>query len=222
MAQNGSRWRVPDRRYRSGYRLTPEGRRARTKWAWLIIGWFAVIIVFPAIGNGVVPLIATVALIVYAAIRISANRRVTVEISSGPPPPPVAPIGMKWNPAPGWPVPPPDWFPPLGWQPPPDWPTPPADWEWWVPDFEAPIGERRTRRTIPQDIKIAVAARDQGRCRCTAYPCHGHAGRCNSATNLHYDHVIPWSGGGTDTIQNLQLLCGPCNLRKGADDIPVG
>jgi hypothetical protein len=23
-------------------------------------------------------------------------------------------------------------------------------------------------------------------------------------------------------VANIQLLCGPCNRRKGADDIPVG
>ena len=53
-------------------------------------------------------------------------------------------------------------------------------------------------------------------------PCGGHIGRCNSTVDLHCDQVIPWSQGGLDTVQNLQLLCGPCNRVKGADDIPVG
>jgi hypothetical protein len=74
---------------------------------------------------------------------------------------------------------------------------------------DAPTGERNSR-VIPQDVKIAVAARDGGRCR-----------QCGSSQDLHFDHVIPWSKGGANTVNNIQLLCGPCNRRKGADDIPV-
>jgi hypothetical protein len=74
----------------------------------------------------------------------------------------------------------------------------------------APVGERNTR-SIPQDVKIAVAVRDGGRCR-----------QCGSTAELHFDHVIPWSKGGANTVANIQLLCGPCNRRKGADDIPAG
>ena len=76
-------------------------------------------------------------------------------------------------------------------------------------DQQAPLGERNTR-SIPQDVKIQVAARDGGRCR-----------QCGSAQDLHFDHVIPWSKGGANTVQNIQLLCEPCNRRKGADDLPV-
>jgi 5-methylcytosine-specific restriction endonuclease McrA len=79
----------------------------------------------------------------------------------------------------------------------------------WIRDEAAPVGERNTR-VIPQDVKIAVAARDGGRCR-----------QCGSSENLHYDHVIPWSKGGANTVANIQLLCGPCNWRKGADEIPA-
>jgi hypothetical protein len=85
----------------------------------------------------------------------------------------------------------------------------PPGWQLLVPDGQAPAGERNTR-SIPQDVKIAVAARDGGRCR-----------QCGSATELHFDHVIPWSKGGANTVANIQLLCGPCNRRKGADDIPA-
>jgi len=73
----------------------------------------------------------------------------------------------------------------------------------------APSGERNTR-AIPQDVKIEVAVRDGGRCR-----------QCGSNKELHFDHVIPWSKGGPNTVDNIQLLCGTCNRRKGADDIPA-
>lgn len=65
-----------------------------------------------------------------------------------------------------------------------------------------PLGERNTR-AIPQDVKVAVAARDGGRCR-----------QCGSTQDLHYDHVIPWSKGGANTVANIQLLCARCNRAK--------
>jgi hypothetical protein len=67
-----------------------------------------------------------------------------------------------------------------------------------------PLGEYNTR-VIPQSVKIAVAARDGGKCR-----------ECGSSEDLQYDHVIPWSRGGANTVNNVQLLCGECNRRKGA------
>jgi 5-methylcytosine-specific restriction endonuclease McrA len=61
-----------------------------------------------------------------------------------------------------------------------------------------------SRGAIPQDVKIAVAVRDDGKCR-----------RCGSRQNLHYDHIIPRARGGTNKKENIQLLCQTCNLRKG-------
>jgi hypothetical protein len=71
------------------------------------------------------------------------------------------------------------------------------------PGLGAP-GERNSR-IIPQDVKIAVTLRDQGKCV-----------QCGSQDELHYDHKIPWSRGGASTMNNIQLLCGRCNRRKGA------
>ena len=36
--------------------------------------------------------------------------------------------------------------------------------------------------------------------------------------HLHLDHVIPLARGGSNENGNFQLLCAPCNLRKGATD----
>jgi HNH endonuclease len=69
-------------------------------------------------------------------------------------------------------------------------------------------GERNSR-DIPQDVKIKVSARDQGKCV-----------QCASTDDLHFDHKIPWSRGGANTVNNIQLLCGRCNRHKGADNIP--
>src|SRR5215218_9586184 len=59
-------------------------------------------------------------------------------------------------------------------------------------------------RTIPQDVKIAVAVRDQGCCQ-----------HCGTSTGpMHYDHVIPYSMGGDNSVENIQLLCRRCNGAK--------
>ncbi len=60
-------------------------------------------------------------------------------------------------------------------------------------------------RSIPQQIKIEVWQRDQGRCV-----------QCGAQEYLEYDHVIPFSMGGATSAVNLQLLCRKCNLSKRA------
>lgn len=63
---------------------------------------------------------------------------------------------------------------------------------------------RTSGRNIPQWVKIAVAHRDEGTCR-----------QCGSAYDLQYDHIVPYSlGGSSDDVDNIQLLCGRCNRRK--------
>jgi len=63
-----------------------------------------------------------------------------------------------------------------------------------------------SRPPIPQGVKKAVWARDGGRC---VY--------CGDASNLEFDHVIPYSKGGADSVENLQILCRRCNRSKGAN-----
>lgn len=59
-------------------------------------------------------------------------------------------------------------------------------------------------RFIPSTVKQAVWRRDQGKCVI-----------CGSSINLHFDHIIPFSRGGTSLLaENIQLLCATCNLKK--------
>lgn len=39
--------------------------------------------------------------------------------------------------------------------------------------------------------------------------------QCGSDKNLEQDHIHPKSKGGSDGLYNKQLLCTPCNRRKG-------
>jgi hypothetical protein len=64
--------------------------------------------------------------------------------------------------------------------------------------------EAEPTRMIPTDVKREVWKRDQGRCVL-----------CGSSEDLHFDHVIPYSrGGSSSTVENIQLLCARHNLEK--------
>ena len=198
-----SKWLRVDRRYDQPYRLTGYAQRALLKWVFLVVVWS----VFVGTRIWLLGMAATVALGWYADHRYLVTRQAAAPRQVGSAPAPSA--LTAFNPPPGWPQPPAGWRPQADWQPDPAWPPAPPGWQLWIPDLSAPIGQRNTR-SIPQDVKIAVSARDGGRCR-----------QCGSVADLHFDHVIPWSKGGANTVANIQLLCGTCNRRKGADDIPA-
>lgn len=66
------------------------------------------------------------------------------------------------------------------------------------------IEELPFNRLIPTAVKVSVWERDRGGCVL-----------CGSTENLHYDHDLPHSRGGTSlTAKNIRLLCANCNLSK--------
>ena len=59
-------------------------------------------------------------------------------------------------------------------------------------------------RFIPSSVKQEVWLRDGGKCR-----------QCGATTELHFDHDLPFSKGGTSLMaENIQLLCARHNLEK--------
>jgi len=64
--------------------------------------------------------------------------------------------------------------------------------------------EREHDRVIPTAVKLEVWKRDKGACA-----------KCGSKENLHFDHVIPYSQGGSSReAKNIQILCAKHNLEK--------
>jgi len=72
-------------------------------------------------------------------------------------------------------------------------------------DFtHAPTISPERRRIIPTKVKLEVWKRDAGKCV-----------QCGATDELHFDHDLPWSKGGTSlTAANVQLLCARHNLQK--------
>ena len=74
-------------------------------------------------------------------------------------------------------------------------------------DFSLPV-ERDLphRRIIPTWVKLEVWGRDGGKCV-----------KCGATDELHFDHDLPYSKGGTSLRpENIQLLCARHNLSKSA------
>ncbi len=72
-------------------------------------------------------------------------------------------------------------------------------------DLGVPVRLDATRRrVIPTRVKLEVWRRDGGRCVV-----------CGATDELHFDHVVPFSKGGTSLVAaNVQLLCARHNIQK--------
>ena len=59
-------------------------------------------------------------------------------------------------------------------------------------------------RIIPKEVKLEVWKRDKGKCI-----------KCGKKDNLHFDHIIPYSKGGSSLVsENIQILCARHNIAK--------
>jgi hypothetical protein len=88
-------------------------------------------------------------------------------------------------------------------------------WRETNPEANTAIKHRRRARERSAEgsyaaIEIkALFQRQGGKCvHCTKSLRNGY----------HVDHIVPLARGGANWITNIQLLCGPCNVRKGATD----
>ncbi len=72
-------------------------------------------------------------------------------------------------------------------------------------DLNVPVQVDATRRrVIPTQVKLEVWKRDGGKCVV-----------CGATDELHFDHILPYSKGGTSVLaDNIQLLCARHNLEK--------
>jgi hypothetical protein len=81
-------------------------------------------------------------------------------------------------------------------------------------DFTLPGVHDRKRvreytRSVSPSMRLTILERH-------GYRCANSACRADlRQVGHHIDHIIPFSKGGTTTLDNLQPLCGPCNLSKG-------
>ncbi len=66
-------------------------------------------------------------------------------------------------------------------------------------------------RAFPEGDKLIMYERQHHKCAI-----------CNKEfkiSDMHGDHIIPWSKGGKTTLDNGQMLCTLCNLKKSAQEI---
>lgn len=64
-------------------------------------------------------------------------------------------------------------------------------------------------RAIPAGTRYRVLIRDRARCVLC-----GRTPAAEPTIELHIDHIIPWSKGGSNQEENLRVLCKDCNLGK--------
>ncbi len=76
---------------------------------------------------------------------------------------------------------------------------------WTTPRIDPRISVRRAWDKMRHRVRPIIFARD-------GYCCI----ECGCRERLEIDHIYPIARGGTNELTNLQTLCGPCNVNKGA------
>lgn len=72
------------------------------------------------------------------------------------------------------------------------------------PEYEPEPKKIPNRRPISKTKLIAVMQKSGSVCVA-----------CGWDQDLHVDHIVPHSRGGSNDVENLQMLCARCNLSKG-------
>jgi len=77
------------------------------------------------------------------------------------------------------------------------------------------INQKDDQRIFTHEQRMAIFRKDGGVCQigtmCDNVKCDWD--------NWDADHIIPWSKGGTTTVQNGQVACSSCNRSKGANNL---
>ena len=80
------------------------------------------------------------------------------------------------------------------------------------PGVASTTGVPTPRTPIPAWMKREVRLRAHNKCQMCG------VGAEERGVIMHIDHIVPLAKGGKNELDNLQLLCGKCNLKKGAKD----
>jgi 5-methylcytosine-specific restriction endonuclease McrA len=68
-------------------------------------------------------------------------------------------------------------------------------------------------------LRVSSARQVRADCKSLLLKQRGCCAACGGDEGpWHLDHVMPLCLGGADDLENLQVLCAPCNLRKGRKD----
>ena len=67
---------------------------------------------------------------------------------------------------------------------------------------------RNISRNIPQSVKFKVFRRDNQVCQ--------QCGKNVPFHQINFDHIIPWTKGGSSDERNIRMLCESCNKIKGS------
>jgi hypothetical protein len=79
----------------------------------------------------------------------------------------------------------------------------------WTKISASPVNKKR--KTIKPGLRFDVLKRDN-------YTCQACGAIAGNGTILEIDHIKPFSRGGSDEIDNLQVLCRDCNIGKGVKE----
>lgn len=69
--------------------------------------------------------------------------------------------------------------------------------------YTTPSAQKSNKKPISSSLRKQVFERDAYRCV-----------KCGDHHDLEADHIHPESLGGKATLENLQTLCKPCNMKK--------